>query len=104
MKVHFVAVPADYIIAAYVPVAVDEVINKAAIPFAARHNIMQIDFSRFSEQCEKFFRHILCCRNVPAVLLPSKKREDLCLVCSCRITFNWLIIYCKSVCINYINN
>ena len=30
VKVHFVAVPADYIIAVYVPVAVDEVINKAA--------------------------------------------------------------------------
>ncbi|MCC8175298.1 MAG: hypothetical protein LIO91_02565, partial [Bacteroidales bacterium] len=40
-----------------------------------------IDFPRFSEQCEKFFRYILFCRNVTAVLLPSKKREYLCSVC-----------------------
>ncbi|WP_298114093.1 hypothetical protein [uncultured Bacteroides sp.] len=87
MKVHCVAVPADRAVAVYVPVAVDEVIHKAAIPFAACHDVMQIDFPRFSEQCEKFFRHILCCRKMTAVLPPSKKREGLCLVCSCRITF-----------------
>lgn len=45
-------------------------------------------FCPYCEQCEKFFRYILFCRDVTAVLLPSKKREDHFLVCSCRITFN----------------
>ena len=83
VKVHFVAVPTNCALAVYVLVAVDEIINKAAIPFAAGNNIMKIDLPRFSEQREKFFRHILFCRNVLAVLLPSKKREDLCSACSC---------------------
>ena len=40
MEVHFVAVAADHIVAVYVPVAVDEVINKAAILFSVGHDIM----------------------------------------------------------------
>jgi len=49
VDVHFVAVPANRIIAVDVPVTVDEVIHIAAVPFAIRNHILKIEFSRFGE-------------------------------------------------------
>lgn len=49
MDVHFMAVPANRIIAVYVPVTVDEVIHIAAVPLAIRNHILEIEFSRFGE-------------------------------------------------------
>lgn len=49
VDVHFVAVPANRIIAVYVPVTVDEVIHIAAVPLAIRNHILEIEFSRFGE-------------------------------------------------------
>ena len=49
VDVHFVAVPANDIIAVDVPVTVDEVIHIAAVPFAIRNHILKIEFSRFGE-------------------------------------------------------
>ena len=43
------AVPANHIIAVDVPVAVDEVIHIAAVPFAIRNHIFEIEVSRFGE-------------------------------------------------------
>lgn len=49
VNVHFVAVPANGTIAVDVPVTVDEVIHIAAVPFAVRYYILEIEFSRFGE-------------------------------------------------------
>lgn len=49
VNVHIVAVPANCVIAVYVPVTVDEVIHIAAIPLALRNHILMIEFSRFGE-------------------------------------------------------
>ena len=49
VNVHIVAVPANCVIAVYVPVTVDEVIHIAAIPLALRNHILMIEFSRFVE-------------------------------------------------------
>ena len=49
VDVHFVAVPANRIIAVDVPVTVDEVIHIAVVPFAIRYYILEIEFSRFGE-------------------------------------------------------
>ena len=49
VDVHFVAVPTNRIIAVDVPVTVDEVIHIAAVPFAVRDYILEIEFSRFGE-------------------------------------------------------
>ena len=46
MKVHCVAVPADYVATINVPVTVDEVIHEAMIEFAAVNDIPEIGFSR----------------------------------------------------------
>jgi len=47
VDVHFVAVPANRIIAVDVPVTVDEVIHIAVIPLAIQNHILKIEFSRF---------------------------------------------------------
>ena len=49
VDVHFVAVPANRIIAVDVPVTVDEVIHITTVPFAVRNHILEIEFSRFGE-------------------------------------------------------
>ena len=49
LDVHFVAVPANRVIAVYVSVTVDEVIHIAAIPFAVHNHILKIKFSRFGK-------------------------------------------------------
>ncbi len=49
LDVHFVAVPANRIIAVDVPVTVDEIIHIAAVPLAIRNHIFAIEFSRFGE-------------------------------------------------------
>ena len=49
VDVHFVAVPANRIIAVDVPMTVDEVIHIATVPFAIRNHILEIKFSRFRE-------------------------------------------------------
>ena len=43
MDVHFVTVPANGTIAVDVPVTVDEVIHIAAVPFAVRDYILEIE-------------------------------------------------------------
>ena len=49
LDVHFVAVPANRIIAVDVPVTVDEIIHIAAVPLAIRNHIFAIEFSRFGK-------------------------------------------------------
>ena len=49
VDVLFVAVPAHGSIAVDVPVTVDEVIHIAAVPFAIRNHILEIEFFRFGE-------------------------------------------------------
>ena len=49
VDVHFVAVPANCIIAVDVSVTVDEVIHITAVPLAIRNHILKIEFSRFGE-------------------------------------------------------
>lgn len=49
VDIHFVAVPANGTIAVDVPVTVDEVIHIAAVSFAVRDYILEIEFSRFGE-------------------------------------------------------
>lgn len=49
VNVHFMAVPANGTIAVDVPVTVDEIIHIAAVPFAIRNHILEIEFSRFGE-------------------------------------------------------
>lgn len=49
VDVHLVAVPANRVVAVYIPVTVDEVIHIAAVPFAIRNHILKIEFSRFGE-------------------------------------------------------
>lgn len=49
VDVHFVAVPANRIIAVDVPVTVDEVIHIAVVPFAIHNHILEIEFFRLGE-------------------------------------------------------
>ena len=49
VDVHFVAVPANDIIAVDVPVTVYEIVHIAAVPFTIRNHILKIEFSRFGE-------------------------------------------------------
>lgn len=46
MDNHLMAIPADHIVTVYIPMAVDEIIRKAAIKFAAVYDIPEIGFSR----------------------------------------------------------
>ena len=47
VDVHLVAVPANRVVAVYIPVTVDEVIHIAVIPLAIQNHILKIEFSRF---------------------------------------------------------
>ncbi len=49
VDVHLVAILANRIVAVDVPVAVDEIIHIAAVPFAICNHILKIKFSRFRE-------------------------------------------------------
>ena len=49
VDVHLVAVPANRVIAVYIPVTVDEIIHIAAIPLALHNHILKIEFPRFGE-------------------------------------------------------
>lgn len=49
VDVHLVAVPANCVIAVYIPVTVDEVIHIAIISLAIQNNILKIELSRFGE-------------------------------------------------------
>lgn len=49
VDVHLVAVPANRVVAVYIPVTVDEVIHIAAIPLATHNHILKIEFSRFGK-------------------------------------------------------
>lgn len=49
VDVHLVAVPANCVIAVYIPVTVDEVIHITVIPLTIRNHILKIEFSRFGE-------------------------------------------------------
>lgn len=46
MDNHLMAIPADHIVAVYIPVTVDEVVHEAAIKFASVNDIPEIGFSR----------------------------------------------------------
>lgn len=74
VKVHFVAVPADRMIAVYVSVAVYEVIHVAVVPLAVRKDILKIKLSGFGEQRVKLFRYILLCSEV-VQMQPSLKKK-----------------------------
>ena len=49
VDVHLVAVSANCTVAVDIPVTVDEVIHIAAVPFAVRDYILEIEFSRFGK-------------------------------------------------------
>lgn len=87
VDVHFVAVPADRMVAVDVPVSVYEVLHITVVLFVTGHDIVQINCFSFSKQGEKFVRHILFRSEVPQVLALSKKREGRLQVSSCRFTF-----------------
>ena len=82
MDNHLMAIPADHIVTAYIPVTVDEVVHEAAIKFAAVNDIPEIGFSRRSEQYKKFIPYILFGSDVPMMQISSKKREYSFLICS----------------------
>lgn len=46
MDNHLMAVPADHIVAVYIPMTIDEIVHEAAIKFAAVNDIPEISFSR----------------------------------------------------------
>ena len=92
VDVHFVAVPADRVIAVNIPVTVHKILHITAILFAVDFDLLEINCFCFGKQGEKFFRHVLCRFNVMRVFAPLKKREGLCQLLSCRFTFYWFII------------
>ena len=49
VDVHLVAVSANCTVAVDIPMTVDEVIHIAAVPFAVRDYILEIEFSRFGK-------------------------------------------------------
>ena len=89
MDVHFVAIPADRIVAVDVSVTVYEIIHVAVVPFAIRYDILKIKLSCFGEQREKFFRYILFRSEVMQMLSPLKKRGNLLF---CLFIFNYLFM------------
>ena len=82
MDNHLMTVPADHIVAVYIPMTIDEVIHEASIKFAAVNDIPEIGLSRRSEQCKKFIPYILFGSDVPMMQISSKKREYSFLICS----------------------
>ncbi len=96
MDVHFVAVPADRMIAVDVPVTVYEVIRVAVMPLAVHDDILKIKLSRFGEQRKKFVRYILFRSEVMKMPSPFKKREDL-LFCPFMLNYLFMGLYfnCK---------
>lgn len=80
VDVHFVAVPTNHIITVNIPMTVYEIIYIAVIPLAIYNDIVEIKFSCFGKQCEKFFCHILFSSKMLLMLLPTKKREAI-LIC-----------------------
>ena len=92
VDVHFVAVPAERVIAVNIPVTVHKILHITAILFAVDFDLLEINCFCFGKQGEKFFRHVLCRFNVMRVFAPLKKREGLCQLLSCRFTFYWFII------------
>lgn len=69
------AVPADCLVAVYVPVTVYEVIRVAAVPLAVRYDFLKIKLSGFGEQRVKLFRYILF-RSEMVQMQPSLKKRD----------------------------
>lgn len=76
VEIHFMAVPADRLVAVDVPVAVYEVIHVAVVPLAIHDDISKINLSCVGEQCKKFFCYILFSSEMVLMLLPFKKREN----------------------------
>lgn len=74
VEVHFVAVPADRLVAVYVPVAVYQVFHVAVVPLAVRYYFLKIKLSCFGEQRNKFFRYILFSSEMVLMQPPLKKR------------------------------
>lgn len=75
VEVHPVAVPADRLVAVYVPVAVYEVIRVTVVPLALRYYFLKIKLSCFREQRVKLFRYILF-RSEMVQMQPSFKKRD----------------------------
>ena len=78
MDNHLMTVPADHIVAVYIPMTIDEVIHEASIKFAAVNDIPEIG-------CKKFIPYILFGSDVPMMQISSKKREYSFLICSFEI-------------------
>ena len=104
VDVHFVAVPAERVIAVNIPVTVHKILHITAILFAVDFDLLEINCFCFGKQGEKFFRHVLCRFNVMRVFAPLKKREGRNQLLSCRFTFNWFIIYYEDKAFGYIFN
>lgn len=49
MNVHLMTVPANCIIAIYIPMAINEIIHITFIPLAVSYGLLDIKFSRFGE-------------------------------------------------------
>lgn len=75
MNVHFMAVPADRMIAVDIPVAVYKILHVTVVLLTTRHDITEIHCFCFNEQCEKFFRYILFFNKMVQMFLPSKKER-----------------------------
>lgn len=75
MNVHFMAVPADRMVAVDIPVAVYKILHVTVVLLTTRHDITEIHCFCFNEQCEKFFRCILFCNKMVQMFLPSKKER-----------------------------
>lgn len=55
MNVHFMAVPADRMIAVDIPVAVYKILHVTVVLLTTRHDITEIHCFCFNEQCEKLW-------------------------------------------------
>ena len=75
VDVHFVAVPADSVVAVNIPVTVHEILHISATLFAVDFDLLEINCFCFGKQGEKLFRHVLSRFNVMRVFAPLKKRE-----------------------------
>lgn len=86
------AVPADRLVAVYVPVTVYEVIHVAVMPLTIYYDILKIKLSCFREQRVKLFRYIFLCSEMVRMQPFLKKRDDFLFCLFIRITCLWFHI------------
>lgn len=78
MNVHFMAVPADRMIAVDIPVAVYKILHVTVVLLTTRHDITEIHCFCFNEQCEKILSlHPVLQQNGADVSSLQKERGPL---------------------------